>query len=257
MIVIDKLCYRSRLRYVNASEKFLYTVVTLVICVAGRSPAAAAAAFAVNGILTVRKGGIPLSRYIKLLMVPLAFLILGSAAVIVNISKTPLDAFAFPVGDWYITGSRDSVTDGALLWAVALSAVSCLYFLSLNTTMTDILEVLRKLHVPALLIELMLLIYRFIFVLLETASAITTAQKSRLGNRDYRTKVRAFGSMCSALFIQAFRRANALYDAMESRCYDGGVRVLSEEQPVSRKEICYIAVFEIILLAVTIGSRVI
>ena len=123
MIVIDKLCYRSRLRYVNASEKFLYTVVTLVICVAGRSPAAAAAAFAVNGILTVRKGGIPLSRYIKLLMVPLAFLILGSAAVIVNISKTPLDAFAFPVGDWYITGSRDSVTDGALLWAVALSAV--------------------------------------------------------------------------------------------------------------------------------------
>ena len=99
-------------------------------------------------------------------MVPLAFLILGSAAVIVNISKTPLDAFAFPVGDWYITGSRDSVTDGALLWAVALSAVSCLYFLSLNTTMTDILEVLRKLHVPPLLIELMLLIYRFIFVLL-------------------------------------------------------------------------------------------
>ena len=73
MIVIDKLCYRSRLRYVNASEKFLYTVATLVICVAGRSPAAAAAAFAVNGILTVRKGGIPLSRYIRLLMVPLAF----------------------------------------------------------------------------------------------------------------------------------------------------------------------------------------
>ena len=180
MIVIDKLCYRSRLRYVNASEKFLYTVVTLVICVAGRSPAAAAAAFAANGILTVRKGGIPLSRYIRLLMVPLAFLILGSAAVIVNVSEAPLDAFAFPVGDWYITGSRDSVRDGALLWAVALSAVSCLYFLSLNTTMTDILEVLRKLHVPALLIELMLLIYRFIFVLLETASAITTAQKSRL-----------------------------------------------------------------------------
>ena len=207
MIVIDKLCYRSRLRYVNASEKFLYTVATLVICIAGRSPAAAAAAFAANGILTVRKGGIPLSRYLKLLMVPLAFLIPGSAAVIVNISKTPLDAFAFPVGDWYITGSRASVMNGALLWAVALS--------------------------------------------------ITTAQKSRLGNRNYRTKVRAFGSMGCALFIRAFRRANALYDAMESRCYDGTIRVLSEEQPVSRKEICYIAVFEIILLAVTIGSRVI
>ncbi len=257
MIVIDKLCYRSRLRYVNASEKFLYTVATLVICIAGRSPAAAAAAFAANGILTVRKGGIPLSRYLKLLMVPLAFLIPGCAAVIVNVSETPLDAFAIPVGDWYITGSRASVMNGALLWAVALSAVSCLYFLSLNTTMTDILGVFRKLHVPELMIELMLLIYRFIFVKQKTAYEITTAQKSRLGNRNYRTKVRAFGSMGSALFIQAFRRANALYDAMESRCYDGTIRVLSEEQPVRKKEICYIAVFEIILLAVTIGSRAI
>lgn len=254
MVVIDKLCYRSRLRYVNATEKFLYTAATLAICVAGRSPAAAAAAFAANGILTVRKGGIPLSRYIKLLMVPLTFLILGSAAVIINFSRMPLDAFAFQVGDWYITGSRDSVTDGVLLWTVALSAVSCLYFLSLNTTMTDILGVLRRLHVPALLIELMLLIYRFIFVLMETASAITTAQKSRLGNRNYQTKVRAFGGMGSALLIQAFRRANILYDAMESRCYDGTIRVLSEERPASKKEICYITVFEIILLAVTIGS---
>ena len=196
MIVIDKLCYRSRLRYVNASEKFLYTVATLVICIAGRSPAAAAAAFAANGILTVRKGGIPLSRYLKLLMVPLAFLIPGCAAVIVNVSETPLDAFAIPVGDWYITGSRASVMNGALLWAVALSAVSCLYFLSLNTTMTDILGVFRKLHVPELMIELMLLIYRFIFVLLETASAITTAQKSRLQKPelpDKNTGLRQYG----------------------------------------------------------------
>ena len=257
MIVIDKLCYCSRLRYVNASEKFLYTAATLAICVAGRSFAAAAAAFAVNGILTVRKGGIPLSRYIRLLMMPLAFLIPGSAAVIVNVSKMPLDAFAFPVGDWYITGSRDSIREGALLWAVAFSAVSCLYFLSLNTTMTDILEVLRKLHVPALLIELMMLIYRFIFVLLETASAIEISQKSRLGDRNFRTKARAFGSLGSCLFIRAFRRANALYDAMESRCYDGTIRVLSGERPMKGKEICYIAVFEIILLAVTIGSRAI
>lgn len=257
MIVVDKLCYRSGLRYVNASEKFLYTVLTLLICIAGRSPAAAAAAFAVNGILTVGKGGIPLFRYIKLLMIPVTFLILGSAAVIVNFSRTPLDAFAFKVGDWYITGSMNSIMEGAVIWAAALSAVSCLYFLSLNTTMTDILGVLKKLHFPPLVIELMLLIYRFIFILLETASAITTSQKSRLGNRDYRTKVRAFGGLGSTLFIQALRRANALFDAMESRCYDGTIRVLSQEYPVKKKELCYIAVFEILLLAVTIGSRMI
>ena len=78
------------------------------------------------------------------------------------------------------------------------------------------------------------------FLLLETASAIMTAQESRLGNRDYRTKIRSFGAMASALFVQSIRRSNALYDALESRCYDGTIRVLSQEQPVKKKEIMWI-----------------
>ena len=70
---------------------------------------------------------------------------------------------------------------------------------------------------PRLLIELMMLIYRFVFILLHTASAIMTAQEARLGNRDYRTQLRAFGKMLTALFFISLRKANALYDAMEAR----------------------------------------
>ena len=116
------------------------------------------------------------------------------------------------------------------------------------------LEVLRKMRLPALLIELMMLIYRFIFLLLETASAIMTAQESRLGNRDYRTKVRSFGAMASTLFVQSMRRSDALYDALESRCYDGTIRVLSQERPTKKKEIVGIALFESLLLLITIWS---
>lgn len=254
MILIDKLCYQSGLRYVNAAEKFVYAVLSLVFCIASPSAAAPLLVFLVNGILTVGKGKIPLSHYIKLLLVPAVFLLLGTAAILIEFSRVPMDAFAFQIGKWYLTGSKHSMIHVFRLWITALSAVSCLYFLSLNTTMTDILEVLRKMRLPALLIELMMLIYRFIFLLLETASDIMTAQESRLGNRDYRTKIRSFGSMASALFIQAIRRSNALYDAMESRCYDGRIRVLSQEQPAKKKEIVGIAFFESLLLLITIWS---
>ncbi len=37
MIIIDKLCYRSKLRYVSAAEKLLYAVSSLMICVLTRS----------------------------------------------------------------------------------------------------------------------------------------------------------------------------------------------------------------------------
>ncbi len=37
MLLIDKLSYRSKLRYVNASEKLLYAVATLALCIISRS----------------------------------------------------------------------------------------------------------------------------------------------------------------------------------------------------------------------------
>lgn len=248
MLLIDKLSYRSRLRYINAMEKLLYAMLTLTLCILSRSLTVAATVFIVNGILTVGKGGIPLFRYIKLITVPLAFLVMGTVAIVINISRTPLDAFALPVGDWYLTGSSAGVYKGFKLCATALSAVSSLYFLSLNTVMTDILGALRKLHLLALFIELMLLIYRFIFVLSETASAITVSQKSRLGDRDFFTRVRSFGALGTSLFILALKRSNALYDAMESRCYDGSIRVLSREHPPRGTEIAAIVLFGIVLV---------
>ena len=250
MLLIDKLSYQSKLRYVNASEKLVYALLTLVLCVLSRSVKVAVLVFAVNGVLTVGKGGIPLFRYIKLLMIPLAFLAAGTAAVMINVSRTPMDAFALPAGEWYITGSCEGIRRGLRLCVTALSAVSSLYFLSLNTVMTDILCACRKLHFPPLLTELMLLIYRFIFVLFETASSITVSQQSRLGNRSFKTRIRSFGKLGSSLFILALKRSGALYDAMESRCYDGSIRVLSREQPAKAGEIAVIALYGAVLVLV-------
>ena len=81
----------------------------------------------------------------------------------------------------------------------------------------------------------MLLIYRFIFVLLHTASSISMAQECRLGNKDYKTALSSFGKLGSVLMIRAMSRSNRLYDAMEARCYDGEIRVLSETRPPKKR----------------------
>ena len=98
MILIDKLCYQSGLRYVNAAEKFVYAVLSLVFCIASSSAVVAFLVFLTNGILTVGKGRIPLSHYIKLLLVPAVFLLLGTVAILIEFSRVPMDAFAFQIG---------------------------------------------------------------------------------------------------------------------------------------------------------------
>ena len=256
MIVIDKLCYYSKLRYVNVCEKLLYALITLLFCVVSRSILIAVLVFIANGILTVRKGGIPLSRYGRLMLLPFAFLFLSTFAIIINVSRVPLDAYAIPIGSFYITGSHASLLFGTQLILTALASVSCLYFLSLSTPMTDILTALRKLHCPEMIIELMLLIYRFIFVLMELASDMTTAQNCRLGNKDFRTSCKSFGALGSTLFIRAMKKSGALYDAMESRCYDGTIHVLTENYPPKRGEILAIVFYELLLFAITVWRLV-
>ena len=255
MLTIDKLCYNSKLRYVNAGEKFAFTMFTLLLCVCSRSIVIACIVLTATGILTVYKGGIPLFRYVRFMTVPLAFLILSTLAIIFNISRTPLDLFAIPIGNWYLTGSKEAILYALQLILTALSSVSCLYFLSFNTPMPDILNVLGSLHCPKILMELMLLIYRFIFILLSVSSAITNSQHSRLGNKDYKTSLKSFSALASVLLVRSFKRANALYDAMESRCYDGTIRVLNETYLPDKRHILAIIIFETLLLLLTILER--
>ena len=255
MIIVDKLCYSSKLRFMNSGEKFALAVISLIICVVSRSVVCALLLLGAMGLLTVKAAGTPLHRYRKLMAVPLAFLLLSTVAIVVNFSPEPLDAFALPLGSIYLTGSWQGLIFALRLILTALAAVSCLYFLSLTTPFYDILEVLRQLHCPWLILELMLLIYRFLFLLLETASAIMTSQNSRLGNKDMKTAYCSFSAMVSVLFVRAMKKANFLYDAMESRCYDGKIRVLAEYNPPRKKEIGMIICFELLLVCCVIGDR--
>lgn len=247
MFEIDTLCYHSNLREKNAEVKFAFAVLTLLFCVWNRSMVIAAITFVTAGFLTVCVGGIPASRYIRLLSVPFFFLLLSTFTIVINISKIPLSGYAIPIGNFYLTAGKDTLFFAAQLFCTAFGAVSCLYFLSLSTPMTDLIAVLRKLHCPSLLIELMLLIYRFLFLLAGFADSISTAQKARLGNRDFRTSFSSFGSLLSVLFVRAIQRSGRLYDAMESRCYDGTIRVLHKQYPVCRKDLFLLVSYELLL----------
>ena len=252
MILIDKLCYTSKLRYTNPMVKFLFAIITLLLCVAVHSPVIACIILITMAFLTIQKGGIAHSHYIHFMTIPFIFLILSTVAIIFNISPIPLSGFAIPFFNQYITLSRASLFSAVQLILTALASVSCLYFLSLSTPITDILYVLQRLHCPELLIELMLLIYRFIFVLLDISNSLYISQQSRLGNIDFKTSCKSAGTLMSVLLVRAFKKSSFLYDAMESRCYDGTIHVLQETYPVNKLHILYFVLFETILIGLSV-----
>jgi len=168
--------------------------------------------------VVVLKGSIPLRFYLKLMLLPLAFLLLGTVTVAINEVRDPADMlWGMPVAALTVGITGKSLNTAATLFLRALAAVSCLYFLSLTTPLVEIISVLRKLRFPELFLELMSLVYRYIFVLLETAEKIYTSQSARLGYADLRKGYQSTGQLAASLFIRSYRRYLDLYTTLEAR----------------------------------------
>ena len=112
-----------------------------------------------------------------------------------------------------------------------------MYFLSTTTPMPQLIEILRRWKLPELVIELMYLIYRYLFVLLSCQRRMTIAATVRLGYHGLGRSVTTAGKIGGNLLAASFRRSRACYDAMEARCYDGRLAFLATVPPVRGKHL--------------------
>lgn len=118
----------------------------------------------------------------------------------------------------------------ALRLVLLIISSSILTYTTSPITLTDgiekLLKPLSKLGLPTYELAMMMSIaIRFIPTLIEETDKIMKAQKAR--GADFETgsllqRVKALAPMLIPLFISAFRRADELAIAMESRCYQGG-----------------------------------
>ena len=170
----------------------------------------------------------------------------GTAMIImINVTKEPIGIGSFQVGSYYLAITRESMSEAIRVFCVALASVSCMYFLTLSTPMIDILTALGQLHVPRLLIEMMLLLYRFIFLIFDMTNAITTAQKCRLSDINFKTKLTSMSKMLAATLIKSLQASNRLYDALESRGYTGTIEVIEPDYWLEKRQVVYAVVFEL------------
>ncbi len=256
MINIDKYAYISKLKQTAPMKKLFFALLTLGVCLWANSVIVSILVLLMMGWITVYKGGTPFALFFKLLLVPMSFLVIGVLTIGINVSDNQ-SAFLFSVSvlGTHIGVSQAGIQNATRLFFKALGAVSCLYYLSLSTPMVDLLAVLRRLKVPKLFVELMGLIYRFIFVLLETADTMFTAQNSRLGYSSLTSVYRSLAALASTLFIRAYKRSDELYTALEARGYDGELNVLEEPFQTHITEYIAPVVINLFLILTTLFLR--
>ncbi|MGN0106400.1 MAG: cobalt ECF transporter T component CbiQ [Hominilimicola sp.] len=252
---IDTIAYNSKIKHWNSEFKMMFALFSLTACIVSGNIFVSLFVIAAMAVISIGIGGVNCGRYLKLMTIPFTFIILGTVAIAAGFVKEPVGQYNLNLKFFYIYTTNVEIFKALKAALKALGSVSSLYMMTLSTPVNEIVSAMRKIHIPKLIIELMNMIYRFIFILAEVQHSIKTSAKSRLGYCDFKTSCYTFGISAASLLIISLKKANAYYDAMESRCYTGELLFLEEEKPIRKNQIIIGVIYFVCMGAVMFFVR--
>lgn len=208
---------------------------------------------------------------IKLSKVPVSFMLKGLKGIfilliitaIINMFMTP----GIPIATiWKFSLTMEGIKNAAYMIVRLIYLVVGSSIMTLTTTPSSLtfgleksLGWMKKIKVPVHEISMMMSIaLSFIPILLEETDIIMKAQQAR--GADFESgnifkRVKALIPILVPLFVSAFRRANDLALAMESRCYQGGdgrtkLHPLKYER---RDKLAYVVLFTYLIIVIAVG----
>jgi cobalt/nickel transport system permease protein len=245
---IDRYAYTNALSKSSPTTKLLLSLSLLLLSVMSPSPVVPITVFIASTILILGFAKIPYRFYLHLLWYPI--IIAAVSCIIIALFfgyQEPLTEVNLLGLRWVIF--RDGITMGFNTFFRVAGAISTQFLLVLTTPMTSILLILKKAHVPKVLIETSLLIYRYIFVFIEVMETMHIAQELRLGYSNWLKKIKSTSLLIGNLFIRTLEQGERTFTAMNARGYDGTIRVLEDLPKPSKTALAGIA-FVVAALAI-------
>jgi len=166
---------------------------------------------------------------------PLIFTI--QEQVIATVALGPLD----------LTISAEGLRRFLTITAGSWLSVQVALLLAFTTPFHDLVDALRELRLPRILISIISFMYRYLAVLTDEGSRMLRARDARSalgdgrGGGSIRWRATVTGRMVGSLFLRAYERSERIYAAMQARGFEGEFRHL-RARSLARVEIIRLAV---------------
>ena len=229
-MLIEQSAYANRWRRVSPAAKGLFSLCGLVAAYTATTPASAGGVAAILCTVSVLGARIPPGRYLRVAAPALLFLLASTLSL----------AVSFTIGD-QVGGLSMNLTQSAYpriaqVCGRSLGGLAALLFLALTTPLSDLIALLHRLKVPAVLLDIMTLCYRTLFVFSEAIHDTVTAQSARLGYATARLSMRSLGGLVANITVQVWQRSQALHLAAMARNSDGPLRFLEQAYPNATRD---------------------
>jgi len=252
--LLDDYAQSNALRNTSPRLKLLLGLGAILLCVSSATPIAPLFIAVTMSLITVRLAKIPWRFYSKLLLIPLSFSLL-SAIVVAFMHGGGDQLFSFTVFGISLGITEDGANLALLLIARTFGGMCSLFFIALTTPMIEIFSVLKSLGLPDFLVELSMLMYRYIFVFVDQTAMIHSAQVMRLGDAGIKNSINSFAMLSSVLFLRAWEQGERLIVAMDARCYDGKLDLMERSGKAEPKAIFVVIGYMIVVFAIVVLTR--
>jgi len=248
--LLEDIAQKNGLREINTYLKLATGLGAILLCLLSSSylPPLFIAVVLSCAILFLAR--VNVWTYAELFILPLWFAAMSACSIVLISGGNGVFWQWTILPDFTFSITRDSLNLGIFVFCRVVGGMSALCFISLTTPMTDIFIAFRQCRVPDAVIDLMMIIYRTIFFLMDQVIQIYQAQVMRLGYSRYRESIRSFAMLCGAAFIASWDAGDDLVRAMDARCYDGKFALLGENRPLEMIPVLTVAVFLVISAAV-------
>jgi cobalt/nickel transport system permease protein len=247
---VDRSAYTNALAKNSPVTKTFFALSALVISVSAPTYVVPIVVFTICSILILGLAKVKAHLLLDLFFFPTLMLTISCIFLALFFgSGAPLIEIPLPWGTWLIFKSGISMSVNTFLRVEG--ALSCLFFLVLTTSITDLCVLLRRIRMPQVMVEMSMMIYRYIFLFLEVSEKMSLAQKLRLGRSGWLSSIRSLAMLIGSLFIRTLEQGERTLVAMTARGYDGDIRIL-EDFPSPRKVALVGIVFFDVLLVVLI-----
>ena len=248
-LTLDGYAHSNQLRNVNSYFKVLFAILTMLVSLISTSPIVPLTIFVLMTVIIIFEAKIPVKFYLKFLTVPLTFALITFIFMMFFFGE---GQNIFNLGFLNLGVSADGFNRALLVFSRIMGGFSCLAFLALTTPMTELFVILEDIKIPKIVIELAMLMYRYIFVFLDEAMNMYHSQETRNGYSSMKISYKSMGMLISNLFIKTWIKGEQTFVAMESRCYDGSLNTMKDlgnVKSIGIKNFTFLILFEVILTA--------
>lgn len=221
MTGLDRLSYKSRWYSIAPERKFLLWLLMMILAFLlpplGQGLLLVGVATFTCWLVRLTPG-----RWLRWMALPASFLAVGVVTLLFSVTRVPGSLLVgVPVGHFWLGITAEGVKmANATLWR-SLAALAATFWLVLNLPFPQLIVLLKQARVPRLLTELILLTWRFIFILLEEAIAIHRAQTLRFGYRSVPLGYRSLAMLVGLLFTRVLQRHQQMAATLEIKLYQG------------------------------------